>query len=59
MAEIRYVPGLRMIGTAPEKASVLTFVFHGYRPEEVVSAIHQEEIAVRAGHQCAQPILGR
>jgi len=57
--EIRSVPGLRMIGTAPEKASVLTFVLDGYRPEEVGSALDQEGIAVRAGHHCAQPILRR
>jgi cysteine desulfurase/selenocysteine lyase len=48
-----------MIGTAPEKASVLTFVLDGYRPEEVGSALDQEGIAVRAGHHCAQPILRR
>jgi len=59
MTEIRSVPGLRMIGTAPEKASVLTFVLDGYRPEEVGSALDKEGIAVRAGHHCAQPILRR
>jgi cysteine desulfurase/selenocysteine lyase len=58
-AEIRSVPGLRLIGTAPEKASVLTFVLEGYRPEEVGSALDAEGIAVRAGHHCAQPILRR
>ena len=57
--EIRCVPGLRLIGTAPEKASVLTFVLDGYRPEEVASALDKEGIAVRAGHHCAQPILRR
>ena len=59
IAEIRSVPGLRLIGTAPEKASVLTFVLNGYRPEEVGSALDREAIAVRAGHHCAQPILRR
>jgi cysteine desulfurase/selenocysteine lyase len=59
IAEIRSVPGLRLIGTAPEKASVLTFVLDGYRPEEVGSALDSEGIAVRAGHHCAQPILRR
>jgi cysteine desulfurase/selenocysteine lyase len=59
MAEIRSVPGLRLIGTAPEKASVLTFVLDGYRPEDVGSALDKEAIAVRAGHHCAQPILRR
>jgi len=51
------VPGLRLIGTAPHKASVLSFVLDGYRPEEVGSALNREGIAVRAGHHCAQPIL--
>ena len=58
-AEIRSVPGLRLVGTAPEKASVLTFVLDGYRPEEVGALLDQEAIAVRAGHHCAQPILRR
>jgi cysteine desulfurase/selenocysteine lyase len=53
------VPGLRIIGTAPDKASVLSFLLAGYRPEEVGSALNQRGIAVRAGHHCAQPILRR
>jgi cysteine desulfurase / selenocysteine lyase len=53
------VPGLRLIGTAPHKASVLSFVLAGYAPEEVGTALNQEGIAVRAGHHCAQPILRR
>lgn len=53
------VPGLRLIGTAPDKASVLSFVLEGFRPEEVGAALNQEGIAVRAGHHCAQPILRR
>ena len=53
------VPGLRMIGTAAHKTSVLSFVLDGYRPEEVGTALNQEGIAVRAGHHCAQPILRR
>ncbi len=56
-AEIQAVPGLRLIGTAPDKASVLSFVLSGYRPEEVGTALNHEGIAVRAGHHCAQPIL--
>src|SRR5208283_5705378 len=53
------VPGLRMIGTAPEKAAVLSFVLDGVRTEDVGRALDQEGIAVRAGHHCAQPILRR
>jgi len=53
------VPGLRLIGTAREKASVLSFVLEGFRSEDVGSALNREGIAVRAGHHCAQPILRR
>jgi cysteine desulfurase/selenocysteine lyase len=53
------VPGLRMIGTAPDKASVLSFVLEGYKTEEVGKALNQEGVAVRSGHHCAQPILRR
>ena len=59
MGEICSVPGLRLIGTAPQKASVLSFVLDGCSPEEVGSALDREGIAVRAGHHCAQPILRR
>ena len=53
------VPGLRLIGTAPEKAVVLSFVLDGFRSEDVGAALDREGIAVRAGHHCAQPILRR
>jgi cysteine desulfurase/selenocysteine lyase len=53
------VPGLRMIGTAPDKAGVLSFVLDGLRTEDVGAALDQEGIAVRSGHHCAQPILRR
>jgi cysteine desulfurase/selenocysteine lyase len=53
------IPGLRIIGTAPEKAGVLSFVVDGFRTEDIGSALDLEGIAVRAGHHCAQPILRR
>jgi len=53
------IPGLHLIGTAREKASVLSFVLDGFRTEDVGSALNQEGIAVRSGHHCAQPILRR
>ena len=53
------VPGLRLIGTAAEKASVLSFVLEGYSTEQVGKALNEEGIAVRSGHHCAQPILRR
>jgi cysteine desulfurase/selenocysteine lyase len=58
-AGLRTVPGLHLIGTAADKASVQSFVLDGYRPEEVGSALNREGIAVRAGHHCAQPIVRR
>ena len=51
------VPGLHLIGTAPEKASVLSFVLDGFEAEEVGKALDEKGIAVRAGHHCAQPIV--
>ncbi len=56
---LKDVPGLRLIGTAEDKASVLSFVFDGYKTEEVGAALNQEGIAVRSGHHCAQPVLRR
>jgi len=53
------VPGLKLIGTAREKAGVLSFVLDDVRTEDVGVALNQEGIAVRAGHHCAQPILRR
>jgi cysteine desulfurase/selenocysteine lyase len=53
------VPGLRLIGTAREKAGVLSFVLDDVRTEDVGAALSQEGIAVRSGHHCAQPILRR
>ena len=53
------IPGLRLIGTAQNKAAVMSFVLDGYAPEEVGAALDREGIAVRAGHHCAQPILRR
>jgi cysteine desulfurase/selenocysteine lyase len=53
------VRGLRIIGTAPEKAGVISFVLDGVRTEDVGGALDQEGIAVRSGHHCAQPILRR
>lgn len=56
---LKSVNGLRLIGTAPEKAGVLSFVLKGFTSEEVGEALNREGIAVRAGHHCAQPILRR
>jgi cysteine desulfurase/selenocysteine lyase len=56
---LKEIPGLRLIGTAPDKAGVLSFVIDGQRTEDVGAALNREGIAVRSGHHCAQPILRR
>lgn len=56
---LQSVPGLRLIGTAPSKASVMSFTLNGYRTEQVGKALNEHGIAVRSGHHCAQPILRR
>jgi cysteine desulfurase/selenocysteine lyase len=53
------IPGLRLFGSAPGKAGVLSFTIDGHRPEAIGRALDQHGIAVRTGHHCAQPILRR
>ena len=57
MKEMRKVPGLTLIGTAINKASVLSFKLDGYSDEEVGKRLDSYGIAVRTGHHCAQPVL--
>ncbi|MFT3948439.1 MAG: family 2A encapsulin nanocompartment cargo protein cysteine desulfurase [Agriterribacter sp.] len=56
---LKQVPGVRLIGTAAHKASVLSFTLKGYSNDDVGKALNREGIAVRTGHHCAQPILRR
>jgi cysteine desulfurase/selenocysteine lyase len=56
---LKQIPGIRLIGTAPNKASVLSFTLNGYSNDDVGKALNKEGIAVRTGHHCAQPILRR
>ena len=56
---LKDVPGVRIVGTAKEKASVLSFVIPGIKTEDIGAALNKEGIAVRSGHHCAQPILRR
>jgi cysteine desulfurase/selenocysteine lyase len=51
--------GVRLIGTAKEKASILTFVVEGVHPHDIGTVLDQEGIAVRTGHHCAQPVMER
>ena len=59
MKEMQAVKGLRLIGTALNKASVLSFKLDGYTDEEVGKRLDSYGIAVRTGHHCAQPVLRR
>jgi len=56
---LQRIPGLHLIGTAKEKAGVLSFVMDGFRTEEIGDYLNRKGIAVRGGHHCAQPILRR
>ncbi|WP_312093162.1 aminotransferase class V-fold PLP-dependent enzyme, partial [Aminipila sp.] len=55
--EMLKVPGLKLIGNAKEKTSVLSFIIQGLDNEKIGQALNAEGIAVRSGHHCAQPIL--
>lgn len=56
---LQSVSGLRLIGTALNKASVMSFTLAGYETEEIGKVLNQYGVAVRTGHHCAQPILRR
>ena len=59
MEALKSIQGLRLIGTATEKASVLSFVLAGHSNQDIGVALNKVGIAVRTGHHCAQPILRR
>jgi cysteine desulfurase/selenocysteine lyase len=56
---LQEVPGLRIVGTAPGKAAVISFVMDGVHPHDVGTILDREGVAVRAGHHCAQPVMER
>lgn len=56
---LEQIPGLRMIGTAREKAAVLSFVIDGIHPHDIGTVLDRMGIAVRTGHHCAQPVMDR
>ncbi|MCL4821285.1 MAG: cysteine desulfurase [Vicinamibacteria bacterium] len=53
------VPGLTLVGTAPEKAGVLSFVLEGIHPHDIGQVLDSEGVAIRTGHHCAQPVMDR
>lgn len=58
-ASLLAIPNLQIIGTAREKASVISFVLEGIHPHDIGTILDQEGIAIRAGHHCAQPVMDR
>jgi cysteine desulfurase / selenocysteine lyase len=58
-AAVGAVPGVRLIGTAPAKASVLSFVLDGVHPHDIGTIVDREGVAIRTGHHCAQPVMAR
>ena len=51
------IPGVRLIGTAPEKASVMSFVVDGVHPHDLGTIVDRDGVAIRTGHHCAQPVM--
>jgi len=58
-AALREVAGLRLIGTAVEKASILAFVMKGSHPHDIGTIVDSEGVSIRTGHHCTQPIMDR
>ena len=58
-AQLSRMPGVRIIGTAKNKAAVLSFTVDGVHPHDIGTLLNQEGIAVRTGHHCAQPVMQR
>jgi cysteine desulfurase/selenocysteine lyase len=56
---LRTVPGLRFVGTAREKAGVVSFVLEGVHPHDMGTVLDYEGVAIRTGHHCAQPVMER
>jgi cysteine desulfurase/selenocysteine lyase len=53
------IPGIRLIGTSPEKSSIVSFVMDGVHPHDIGTIVDREGIAIRTGHHCAQPVMER
>ena len=58
-AKLSAIEGLKIIGTAREKAGVLSFVLDGVHPHDIGTVLDREGIAIRTGHHCAQPVMDR
>ena len=56
---LQAVEGVRLIGTSPDKSSIVSFVMDGVHPHDIGTIVDQEGIAIRTGHHCAQPVMER
>ena len=56
---LQAIDGIRLIGTAPHKASILSFVMDGVHPHDIGTIVDREGVAIRTGHHCAQPVMER
>jgi cysteine desulfurase/selenocysteine lyase len=59
IGKVSAIPGVRLIGTAEERAGVLSFVIEGIHPHDIGTILDREGIAIRTGHHCAQPLMQR
>jgi cysteine desulfurase/selenocysteine lyase len=57
--QLEALPGVRIVGTAADKASVLSFTIAGVHPHDVGTILNEDGVAVRTGHHCAQPVMQR
>ena len=53
------IPGVRLIGTAKEKSSIISFVMDGVHPHDIGTVVDSEGVAIRTGHHCAMPLMKR
>lgn len=56
-AEMSRIPGLEIIGRAKEKSGILSFVLHGVHPHDIATILGEQQICIRAGHHCTQPLM--
>jgi cysteine desulfurase/selenocysteine lyase len=58
-AVLEAIPGVRLIGTSPNKSSIVSFVMEGIHPHDIGTIVDREGVAIRTGHHCAQPVMER
>jgi cysteine desulfurase/selenocysteine lyase len=56
-AELQKIPGIEIVGTAPNKASIVSFTLEGVHPHDLGTILDHEGVAVRTGHHCAMPVM--